>query len=385
MNEERSITICIDSPGWGGAEYDLGRLIDAGAFRPDRLVVSPYANQRLIALVEELNVAIIRHYCPNKIRGLGGGLLTGLKLKVNYPDSIWIFWCHHIDSNRWLQFSFSMLGMDYILAERICANSRNAFKNSKLSLTLKRFSANGSRAVAFCGYDQPALFQKIFNVKNGVAITIPNSRNISKIANDVACKYSETAALRKRMNLGTAPVFFCSGRLAPEKNFKIAILAFQLFLDGGGSGHLIIAGEGSERENLNKLISEKYRINIHLVGYQSDMIPWLGLATAFILPSYNEGVSGALIEAMAAGLPCIVSNIPGNNEIVKNNVTGLVFDADNVTELVKNIQTIIDEPKRASAMRDNAYNYVSLKYDVSVEVARWHDILRAVRRVEPVI
>lgn len=371
----RKIVICMDTPGWGGAEYDLGRLIAAGAFRPDMLVISPFAESRLLDLAKRFKLNLIRHHSTNRLSGLARGVVSAARLKVTQPDTIWILWCHHVDSNRWLQFGFALLGMDFILSERICANSREEFQDSRLSIPLKRFAASASLAVAFCGYKQPALFEKIFDVRPGIATTIPNSRDVLKIAAEVRARRAEALLLRAKYGLGDTTVFFCSGRLAQVKNFKAAILAFQLYVDAGGKGHLVIAGEGPEKESLHALVNERNQKKVHLVGYQADVVLWLSVADCYILPSYGEGVSGALIEAMAVGLPCIASDITGNRELVHHQVTGLLFAADDHCQLARNMARVCAEREWASAMGRAAHDLVLEKYDTSVEVSRWQSLL----------
>ena len=371
----RKIVVCMDTPGWGGAEYDLGRLMAAGAFRPDMLLISPFADSRLLDLADRFKLNLIRHHSTNRLSGLARGLVSAARLKVTHPDTIWIFWCHHLDSNRWLQFGFAMLGMDFILSERICANSREEFRDSRLSIPLKRFAASKSLAVVFCGYKQPALFERIFDVRPGIATTIPNSRDVGKIVGEVRARQAEALLLRAKHGFGATPVFFCSGRLAPEKNFKAAILAFQLYVEAGGKGHLVIAGEGPEKGNLLALINARNQGKIHLVGYQSDMILWLSVADVFILPSYGEGVSGALIEAMAAGLPCLASDITGNRELVHHQKTGLLFPADDHGQLARNMARVCTEAELVSPMGRAAHALVLEKYDISVELCRWRSLL----------
>lgn len=374
----RELIICLDTPGWGGAEYDLGRLMDAGAFRPDMLLISPHAERRLLDLAKRLDIRILRHQCSNRVLGFARGMLTACRLKGARPDAIWVFWCHHVDSNRWLQFWFALLGMDFILSERICANSQEEFRNSRLSIPLKRCAASASLAVVFCGYNQPALFERIFNVQRGIAATIPNSRDVRKIAREVRARHTEALLLRVRYGFADATVFFCAGRLAPEKNFKASVMAFQRFIESGGHGHLVIAGEGPERENLLALVRQSESKRIHLVGYQSDIILWLSASDVYILPSYGEGLSGALIEAMAAALPCLASDITGNRELIHHLKTGLLFAADDHEQLARHMSRVRTETEWASGMGKAAYDLVLEKYDTAVEVARWVSLLEHV-------
>jgi len=89
---------------------------------------------------------------------------------------------------------------------------------------------------------------------------------------------------------------------------------------------LILVGDGPEKKNLENLalnlgISEKVRF----VGYQSEPRIFLNLMDVFVLASYGEGLSIALMEAMAAGLPAIVTDVGDNSDLITISVGGIVL------------------------------------------------------------
>lgn len=113
------------------------------------------------------------------------------------------------------------------------------------------------------------------------------------------------------------------GELNKNKNHAIIIEALsKLKLD---DIHYMIAGVGKEDRVLEKLAKEK-RVNLHLLGYRTDVCKLLSGVDIFAFPSRREGMPVALMEAMTQGLPCIVSDVRGNRDLIENEKGGLLCD-----------------------------------------------------------
>lgn len=116
--------------------------------------------------------------------------------------------------------------------------------------------------------------------------------------------------------------------LHPNKNLSVLIDALAiLHRTSGYDVHLVLIGEGEERERLE----DRARANgvadrVHITGYVREAARYLRAFDLFVLPSLKEGLPYVLMEAGAASLPCIVSNIAGNTEIVTDGKTGVVVD-----------------------------------------------------------
>ncbi|WP_308224837.1 glycosyltransferase [Flavobacterium sp. J372] len=92
------------------------------------------------------------------------------------------------------------------------------------------------------------------------------------------------------------------------------------------------------------------------VGRHDDIRPYLFASDIFAFPSYREGFPNVVLQAGALGLPCIVSNINGSNEIITHNQNGLIVPVKNTEQLFEAMQLLLnDMPLRkrlASAARD---------------------------------
>lgn len=130
------------------------------------------------------------------------------------------------------------------------------------------------------------------------------------------------------------------GELSYRKNHETALKAIALLKDP--SIHYIIAGKGGKQEYLESMAKELgLENNLHLLGYRSDIPELNKAADMFIFPSYQEGLPVSLMEAMAAGLPVVCSEIRGNVDLVKNGETGYLanpFDPNTFAEMIKKVR-----------------------------------------------
>jgi glycosyltransferase involved in cell wall biosynthesis len=116
------------------------------------------------------------------------------------------------------------------------------------------------------------------------------------------------------------------------------------------------------------------------VGHQTDPIRFLAAADAFVLPSLTEGLPGALVEAMAAGLPCVTTDIPGNRELVRDEETGLLVPPQDPTALARALGRILDDPSLAARVAKAGQALVFKEYDESSERSAWQDLFARLRR-----
>lgn len=141
---------------------------------------------------------------------------------------------------------------------------------------------------------------------------------------------------RKRDELGlldTDYVLLSVGELNANKNHKVVINALELLRKEKKieNSKYLICGQGNQKEELEELIKAKDLESIViLLGYRLDIPEICAISDVFVHPSYREGLSVALMEAMVMGLPCIASNIRGNTDLIDDGKGGILFDANDV-------------------------------------------------------
>ena len=215
--------------------------------------------------------------------------------------------------------------------------------------------------------------------------------NSSLVASSKSSTLTLTSAKRRELNIPeNATVLISVGELNKNKNHRVAIEALaQLKND---NLYYVICGSGVLQEPLQSL-AEKLQIqeNVLFLGQRNDIAKLLHMSDIFVFPSLREGLPVSLMEAMASGLPCIVSNIRGNTDLIKHEKGGLLCGAytandatsskdisnkaasSSVTEYSEAIKLLIaDESLRQSMGKHN--REVIKQFDINVVMKQMQKI-----------
>lgn len=147
--------------------------------------------------------------------------------------------------------------------------------------------------------------------------------------------------LRKAWNIDDDAILFVSvGELNKNKNHEVVIRALAEI--DSQKIYYIVCGEGDRRSHLVDL-SEKLHVNdrVLLLGFQRRISDILAACDCFVLPSFREGLPGALMEAMASGIPCIASKIRGCTDLLETDE--YLFDPNSVADLSILMKKIIQK------------------------------------------
>ena len=166
------------------------------------------------------------------------------------------------------------------------------------------------------------------------------------------------ASLRDRFRIPEdAKVVVAVGRLAKQKRIKDLLWAFQLLRQADPRAVFVVVGDGPQRADLKEYARAVECVEkVRFVGHQSAR-PWLAEADVFWLGSDFEGQSNALMEAMAAGLPCVASNIDPNRELIRHGEHGYLPDVGDAMAFAQyTVRLLSDEAEstrigRAAAVR----------------------------------
>ncbi len=148
----------------------------------------------------------------------------------------------------------------------------------------------------------------------------------------------------------SGPVFGALGRLIPEKGFDVLIRAFARLAGENETVELRIAGDGPQGHALRKLIG-RYGLEgrAELVGFVEDVPGFLGGISVFVMPSRREGFGLALVEALAAGLPCVASRVDSLAEVGGDAVTWV--PPEDAGALYRAMKRQVDSPVREGQVR----------------------------------
>lgn len=154
------------------------------------------------------------------------------------------------------------------------------------------------------------------------------------------------------------------GELNKNKNHEVIIRAIAALKNT--NVHYFIAGIGDLEATLLSLAKELGIANqVHLLGFRRDIDELCKAVDVFCFPSYREGLSVSLMEAMSAGLPCIVSQIRGNTDLIQDGIGGYLVKPADVGGFTDAIKTLVgSEKKRQTCGESNLERIVA--FDVTV-------------------
>jgi glycosyltransferase involved in cell wall biosynthesis len=212
----------------------------------------------------------------------------------------------------------------------IVAGVREAVRATTVTLCCSRAEADELARVI-----EPGLTDRLRVVPNGVDLPPPAERP----------PHEELRALYL-------------GRLEARKDPLTAVRAANRAWVGGASVRLRVAGDGP----LERAVRAEAGPAVEVLGFRSDASALLRAADAFVLPSRREGISFAVLEAMAQGLAMVVAEEAGNQEAVGD--AGLVLPAGDVQAFAEALAGLAGDPARRAALGEAARARVGAEYTV---------------------
>ena len=162
------------------------------------------------------------------------------------------------------------------------------------------------------------------------------------------------------------------GRLWAQKNPMCLVEAAKKVFEATNLPvKFFFAGDGELKDDVESKIKE-YQLEgkVQVLGWRSDIPVLLSSIDVFVLPSLWEGMPLAILEAMASSLPVVVSDIPGNHDLVDHNSTGLLFEADNANDLSIQLLKLIEDSSLRQRLACAARTKVSNAYSLSQRLAK---------------
>jgi len=199
--------------------------------------------------------------------------------------------------------------------------------------------------------------------------TIHNSIDVPKFNQQINKSDTSYANIHTRDN----PILLNVAHYIEQKSHSDLITAMNSIIDEYPDAHLFCVGRGPLKNEIKNEVSQQgLEDYITVTGFvtQEELYRYYSIADLFVLSSIREGLSIALIEAMAAELPVVATDIPGTNEIVKHNMTGKLVDKESPEQLA-NAVCDIKKDNLENEYGKRGYHRVISEYSVEQSVCEY--------------
>jgi glycosyltransferase involved in cell wall biosynthesis len=177
----------------------------------------------------------------------------------------------------------------------------------------------------------------------------------------------------------TEPLLVCVGRLDRYKGHDHLVEAFAALIRERPRARLLLVGDGRFREALTVQVrSAGLSDRVRFTGALGDVRPALAAADVFVQASDEEGLPGAVLEAMAMGLPVVATDVGGTREAVDDGVTGLLVPPRDASALATAVRRLLDDPELGARFGSFARKRAAEAFSSERELALTEDVYRRV-------
>lgn len=186
------------------------------------------------------------------------------------------------------------------------------------------------------------------------------------------------ALKRKRLGISADSIVIGSiGRLVSVKGFDTAVKALASLVCSGREFHLLLVGDGPERSAIGEFATSLgIESRVHLVGHQNDATQWLSLIDIYVNTSRSEGMSQALVEALAAGLPIVATDVGDSAEVIgQDSQCGHLIPVGDIEALSRSVLDLVT-PARRSELGRNGVRRHNQYFSCEVMTHRYETLYR---------
>jgi len=379
------ILYIITSSGVGGSElalWQLLRRLDRSRWEPTVVSLKPAGE--IAGRIRTLGIEILSPGVGNET-----GAFAALELLLEARRLPRLLGGRSFDIVHSLLFRAHLLGR--LAARRVGAlaviNSYRSSGEAESGWLLRADRWTRKRVTRF-HLQSPGLasaLQRRLGLGPERCVVIPNGIDLAEADEALAIGRDEA---RRRLGLFPTDLAVASvGRLHEEKGVALLVAAFHALLQVHPTARLLLAGDGPARRALETTV-EALRLApfVRFLGTVASPWPLLAAADVFALPSLWEGMPNALLEAMAAGLPCVATAVGAVPEMVVDGREALVVPAGDPGALARALAELATWPTRRSEMGAFARRRVEDAFRIEATVAQterlYDELLAAPRRAE---
>ena len=245
-------------------------------------------------------------------------------------------------------------------------------KNWLLYYNMEKLAAHWTDGLITINEEDYEAAQKFKLRRNGKVFFVPGV-GVDIVSLEQRIASMDRSEKRKELGLSVDTVVTITvGELNANKNYIQALKALSKLTKL--NFHYIIVGNGESEQELKKAVNELMLQNkVSFLGFRRDVPELLAASDVFILTSRREGLPKAVMEAMAAGLPIIATDVRGNRDLVKNSENGYLVPLDDVEQTAIAIKRLIDSEDLRRPMGEKSKELVK-QYDLKNIIPQMEEI-----------
>tara|TARA_R100000935_G_C2804828_1_gene152150 strand:+ start:53 stop:1162 length:1110 start_codon:yes stop_codon:yes gene_type:complete len=215
--------------------------------------------------------------------------------------------------------------------------------------------------------------EKLYINENRITV-IPRGRNANKYLED----NRHDSPFYKNINPENKILLINVARHEFQKAQDVLLDALKLLPKLRDQFLLLLVGRKGEATAMIEDKIKEFNLGkqVKVMGYRDDVVKLLALSDVFVFPSRFEGLPGALIEAEAAKLPIVCSNIPNNMEVVQENENALIFPVDNFQVLAQHLEKLILNANLRKSMGEQSLRIFKEKFTIENVHEKMHALLK---------
>lgn len=172
----------------------------------------------------------------------------------------------------------------------------------------------------------------------------------------------------------------CVSNLKPRKGYEELFEAFEQIYQSIQNVSLLVVGDGDQKgKYMDQIADYSSRNNIFFLGRRDDVKDILSISDIFVLGTYSEGMSNAILEAMAAKLAIVTTDIEVNRDLIRNDESGLLVAPKNASALSEKIIDLICNEGKRRRLGDSAYQTILKTFEMQQVIqlirSNYEDIL----------
>ncbi len=289
------------------------------------------------------------------VRGRGDGVVHGYLLRGNFYAAI----AGRMARSALVVTSKRGLHLPASPAERLAVRVSN-----RLSTVI---TGNSPAVLDFTRQNEPTAGKPLVMIPSGIDVERFDRR--------------EQRGLRGELGLGDGPLVGSATTFRPKKGYPMLLRSFASLLESVPNARLLIAGEDRWQPDAERMARELGILErVVLLGRRSDMPEVYSSLDVFVLASRSEGMSNALLEAMAMRLAVVATAVGGNPAVVRDGESGFLVPYGDHVAMAARVSGLLSDASARHAIGANARQRVVEQYSASAMVSKMESLYRRLLR-----